>query len=66
MNRRPAENTRQADKPDGILYRSRHDDSALCVAVYDRSKDGLAMVEDATLTEDSQLLATLLRKDGVG
>ena len=55
-----------SDKPDGLLYRSRHDDSALCVAVYDRSKDGLATVEDVTLTEDSQLLAALLRKYGVG
>ena len=55
-----------SDKPDGILYRSRHDDSALCSAVYDRSKDGLATVENAALTEDSQLLAKLLRKYGVG
>ena len=34
------------DQPEGILYRSRHDDSALCVAVYDRAKDGLAIVQD--------------------
>lgn len=32
------------EQPDGILYRSRHYDSALCVALYDRAKDGLAIV----------------------
>jgi hypothetical protein len=55
-----------SDKLDGILYRSRHDDSALCAAVYDRSKDGLAIVGDDSLSENSQLLAKLLRKYGVG
>jgi hypothetical protein len=54
------------DQPDGILYRSRHDDSALCVAVYDRAKDGLAIVGDDSLTEDSRLLARLLGRYGLG
>ena len=35
-----------SDEPDGILYRSRRDDSALCIAVYDRAEDGLAIVRD--------------------
>ena len=35
-----------SDRPDGVLYRSRHDDSALCVAVFDRAKDILAIVRD--------------------
>ena len=51
-----------ADTPDGIFYRSRHDHSALCVALYDRAKDGLATVQDAPLMDDSQLLARLLRR----
>lgn len=55
-----------AGKPDGILYRSRHDDSALCVAVYDRARDGLAIVRDHSLAEDSQQLARLLRRYGLG
>ena len=55
-----------SDKPDGILYRSRHDDSALCVAVYDRAKDGLAIVRDHSLSEDPQQLARLLRRYGLG
>jgi hypothetical protein len=55
-----------SDKPDGILYRSRHDDSALCVAVYDRAKDGLVRVQDQSLADDPQLLARLLRRYGLG
>jgi hypothetical protein len=53
-------------KPDGILYRPRHDDSALCVALYDRAKDALAIVQDHSLTEDPQQLARLLRRYGLG
>jgi len=54
-----------SDQPDGILYRSRHDDSALCVAVYNRAKDGLAVVLDHSLAEDPQQLARLLRRYGL-
>jgi hypothetical protein len=55
-----------SDKPDGILYRPRHDDSALCVAVYDRAKDGLAIGGDHSLSEDAQQLARLLRRSRLG
>lgn len=54
------------DKPDGILYRSRHDDSALCVAVYNRAKDGLVVIRDESLVEDAQGLARVLKRYGVG
>lgn len=54
------------DQPDGVLYRSRHDDSALCIAVYDRAKDGLGIVQDQSLAEDPQQLARLLRRYGLG
>jgi hypothetical protein len=57
---------KHSDKPDGLLYRPRHDDSALSVAVYDRAKDGLAVVGDHSLTEDAQQLARLLRRYGLG
>jgi hypothetical protein len=54
------------NQPDGILYRSRHDDSALCIAVYDRAKDGLVMVQDQSLADNPQVLARLLRRYGLG
>ena len=53
-------------QPDGILYRSRHDDSALCVAVYDRARDGLEIVRDHSLAEDARQLARLLQRYGLG
>jgi len=51
-----------ADTPDGLVYRSRHDDSALCVALYDRARDSLAIVADDSLTSDQKLLARLLKR----
>jgi RES domain-containing protein len=54
------------DQLDGILYRSRHDDSAICVALYDRAKEALATVRDDSLAADPQELARLLRRYGVG
>jgi hypothetical protein len=55
-----------SDQPDGILYPSRHDDSALSVALYDRAKDGLAIVGERSLAEDPQQLARLLKRYGLG
>jgi hypothetical protein len=54
-----------SDEPDGILYRSRHDDSALCVALFDRAKGALEVVGDYSLAEDSRQLARLLRRYGL-
>jgi hypothetical protein len=52
--------------PDGLVYRSRHDDSALCIALYNRARDGLAIVADDSLTADPRLLARLLKRYGLG
>jgi hypothetical protein len=54
------------DAPDGILYRPRHDDSAFCVAIYDRAKDALGVVQEHSLVEDPQKLAKLLRRYALG
>jgi hypothetical protein len=54
------------DTPDGILYRPRHDDSAFCIAVYDRAKDALGVVQEHSLVEDPQKLARLLRRYALG
>ena len=54
------------DQPDGLLFRSRHDDSALSAAMYDRASDGLAVAQDHSLAEDPQQLARLLRRYGLG
>lgn len=54
------------DAPDGIVYRSRHDDSALCVAIYHRAKAALTIVGGRRLTDDPKLLARLMRKYDVG
>jgi hypothetical protein len=55
-----------SNQPDGILYRSRHDDSAFCVALYDRAKDGVAVVQESSLTGDPQQLAKVLRRYSLG
>lgn len=51
-----------AEAPDGIAYRPRHDDSALCVAIYDRARAALAITGETSLTADPQLLARLLKR----
>jgi hypothetical protein len=55
-----------ADAPDGVVYRPRHDDSALCVAIYDRAKDSLAVIADSPLMSDPKVLAKLLKRYDVG
>lgn len=55
-----------SDAPDGIAYRSRHDDSALCIAIYHRAKRSFTVVDDRRLTDDPKLLARLLRKYDIG
>ena len=54
------------DAPDGILYRPRHDDSAPCVAIYDRAKDALGIVQEHSLAEDPEKLARLVRRYALG
>jgi len=55
-----------SDQPEGIIYRSRHDDSALCVAVYNRAKNSLAVLSERRLTDDPKRLADLLKRYDLG
>ena len=55
-----------ADEPDGIICRSRHDDSSFSVALYDRAKQAVAVATERSLTEDVALLARLLKRYELG
>ena len=55
-----------SDGIDGVIYRSRHDDSAFCNAIYDRARSGLKALSGRSLDEDPQLLARLLKRYDLG
>ena len=48
--------------PDGLLYRSRHDPSRLCAAIFDRAEDALTATSLGSLADahNVALLADLL------
>jgi hypothetical protein len=52
--------------PDGLEYRSRHDDEQLCIALFDRAADSIVAEETEGLTGDTQRLVELMRRYGVG
>lgn len=54
------------DSPDGVAYRSRHDDVALCAAIYDRAGGALTLTHDDAITANHQLLARLLKRYDLG
>jgi len=51
--------------PDGIAYRSRHDDSALSVALFGRARGALEVLGARSLVDNPQLLAELLGRYGL-
>lgn len=53
------------DRPDGIIYRCRHDDSAFSIALFDRARTAAATVACRALTDDPRQLADLLKRYGV-
>lgn len=55
-----------ADSPDGLIYRSRHDDSSFCVALFDRAKGALAAAGNVGLGTDRLLLGRLLKRYSLG
>jgi hypothetical protein len=50
------------DRPDGLLYRSRHDPSRLCAAIFDRASSALTATSLGSLADanNAALLADLL------
>jgi RES domain len=54
------------EKPDGIQYRSRHDDDAFCVALFDRAEQALVAGQAKPLWENAWTLAALLDRYGIG
>jgi len=50
------------DKPDGLLYRARHDQSRLCAAIFDRAEDALVTAALGSLADpaNAMLLANIL------
>jgi RES domain len=54
-----------SDEPDGIVYRSRHDDDALCAAVYDRARTKLMLKQTQSMSEDALLLERLAERWGL-
>jgi len=52
--------------PDGLIYRSRHDDSSFCIALYDRAAESMVVVMNRSLTDDAGLLAGLLKRYDLG
>lgn len=55
---------RHPDAVDGIEYRSRWDDSRLCVALFDRAADALGLARTQVL--GTALLRPVLRRYGIG
>jgi hypothetical protein len=52
--------------PDGIAYRSNHDNGEICVALFERSGDRLAAGNAQPMTADRARLAELLTRYKVG
>jgi hypothetical protein len=52
-------------KPDGLLYRCRHDDSELAAAVYDRAAGALVIASDSSVRTDVVWFGSVLEKYGL-
>jgi RES domain len=53
------------ERPDGMIYRARHDDGELSVALFDRASDAIEVVGSASLDDDPRWLASMARRYGV-
>lgn len=53
-------------QPDGIMYRSNHDNGELCIALFERAGARLGGVESQPIMRDRQRLAALLARYKIG
>ncbi len=54
------------DRPDGIIYRARHDPSKEAVAIFDRAQEVVKAASIGALAEDHGLLSEILEHYGFG
>jgi len=53
---------RHPERPDGLVYRSRHDPERRCAAIFDRARDALDATDLGGLLEpNARLLAAILK-----
>jgi len=52
--------------PDGISYRSNHDNGEFCVALFERARNSLSVATTQSVTNDTDRLARLLGRYDVG
>lgn len=57
---------RHADRPDGILYRSRHDPNHVCAAIFDRSHCRFSLASTKPLMDIPHQWAPILAAHGKG
>ena len=55
-----------AELPDGIAYHSRHDDSTICIGLFDRASKSIAATAGMPLLHDEQAISQLLKRYSLG
>jgi hypothetical protein len=55
-----------AERPDGIAYHSRHDDSTMCIGLFDRARQSVMVVGDRPLLTQEHAVSQLLKRYSLG
>lgn len=55
---------RRPEHPEGVVYRARHDDGELSVALFDRASDAIEVVGSSSLDDDPQWSASMALRYG--
>lgn len=54
------------DRPDGVIYRARHDDDERCLALFERRDSPFEVVSTAPLADDVNAIVALIDHYGIG